>query len=106
MVDSDFRPVGMDEILGFDSGDSEVTYLTWQPVNVRGIVSGWWCSLLQAVPDWAMGIFSLRFGGSEFKAPVASPANGHTDQAAEGTAAATCSGHETNGALHSLLRVA
>jgi hypothetical protein len=33
--------------------------------------------MVQGVPAWAQGVFSIRFGGSEFKAPAAeAPTNG------------------------------
>ncbi len=34
-------------------------------------------SLRQAVPHWSRGVFSVRFGGSEFKGPNLACTNGH-----------------------------
>ena len=50
-------------------------------------------TLLQGVPAWAGGIFSIRFGGSEFKAPAqAAHTNGHATST-NGHAAPTLNGH-------------
>ncbi|EIE25731.1 amine oxidase [Coccomyxa subellipsoidea C-169] len=48
----------------------------------------------QAVPEWARGVFSVRFGGSEFKAP----SNGHAAVQDSQQPAAACEDPATNGA--------
>ena len=53
-------------------------------------VRGGRCKTLQGLPAWARGVFSIRFGGSEFKAPA--HANGQATTAT-GHAAATINGH-------------
>ena len=44
------------------------------------------------MPDWARGVFSVRFGGSEFKAPSQTATHNATSNG--------CSGGQANGDAH------
>jgi hypothetical protein len=55
-------------------------------------------SMMQAVPEWARGVFSVRFGGSEFKDPAAAQTS--SGQAGSGATSPTVISSQPINGIH------